>query len=140
MAACRSRTFDEAKAQALAAQQAQTVAQLTVEKTRIRVADDQILTPDQKTKLNAILDKREQRMKHHMQGQLPDQHHNQQNLTEHGEGRSKVFPAELSNSHDRESGKSLATASDQPGICGCHRERDLPAGVEQAVECWMAQD
>jgi periplasmic protein CpxP/Spy len=66
-------SFDQAQAQAFAAQQAQTVAQLSVEKMRLESQLYQILTPDQKTKLNAILDKRAERFQQHQQGQQPDQ-------------------------------------------------------------------
>ncbi|HWF92618.1 MAG TPA: Spy/CpxP family protein refolding chaperone [Terriglobales bacterium] len=67
-------SFDQAQAQSLAAQQAQTIAQMSVEKMRVESQLYQILTPDQKTKLNAILDKRAERFQQHQQNQQqPDQ-------------------------------------------------------------------
>ena len=66
-------SFDQAQAQALATQQSQTIAQMSVEKMRLESQLYQILTPDQKTKLNAILDKRAERFQLHQQGQQPDQ-------------------------------------------------------------------
>jgi protein CpxP len=69
-------TFDQAQAQALATQQSQTVAQLTVERLRTQSQLYQILTPDQKTKLNDFLDKRAQRFQQHQQ-QQPDQQQSQ---------------------------------------------------------------
>lgn len=55
-------TFDPAQAQAYANQQAQIMAQLTVQ--RLKAANEmyKVLTPDQQTKLNSFLDKRQQRM------------------------------------------------------------------------------
>lgn len=65
-------TFDESQAQAYANQQAQIQAQLTV--LRLKTASEmyKVLTPDQQTKLNAFLDKRQQRMQQHSeQNQQP---------------------------------------------------------------------
>ncbi len=55
-------TFDESQAQAYANQQAQIMAQLTVQKLKTANEMYKVLTPDQQTKLNDFLDKREQRM------------------------------------------------------------------------------
>lgn len=65
--------FDQAQAQTLAAQQAQTMTQMGVERMRIESQLYQILTPDQKTKLNTMLDKRAQRFQQHQQQQQQDQ-------------------------------------------------------------------
>lgn len=61
-----SATFDEAKARALAAQQTQTITELTVHKARMFSDLYQVLTPDQKTKLDKFLDRHEQRSARHM--------------------------------------------------------------------------
>jgi Spy/CpxP family protein refolding chaperone len=60
--------FDEAKARELASQQTQTVTELTVQHARIASEMVQILTPDQKTKLTALINQHEQRMMNRMQG------------------------------------------------------------------------
>jgi protein CpxP len=62
-----SGNFDPAKAQTIANQEAQTHAQLEVEHAKLASQAYQVLTPDQKTKLNEFLAKREQRMEQHMQ-------------------------------------------------------------------------
>jgi protein CpxP len=49
-----SGTFDEAKATALATQNAQTMIQLQVAHARVKSEMMQVLTPDQKTKLQSI--------------------------------------------------------------------------------------
>ncbi|MGO9127162.1 MAG: Spy/CpxP family protein refolding chaperone [Terriglobales bacterium] len=61
-----SGTFDEAKAQAIATQAAQTHAQLEVEHARIMSQAYQVLTPEQKTELTEIMAKHQQRMEEHM--------------------------------------------------------------------------
>jgi protein CpxP len=63
----QSGTFDEAKAQAIATQGAQTHAQLEVQHARIASEAYQVLTADQKTKLAQFIAKREQRVEQHMQ-------------------------------------------------------------------------
>jgi periplasmic protein CpxP/Spy len=69
--------FDQAQASALAAQQSQTMTQLTVERMKMESQIYQILTPDQKTKLNTMLDKRTQRFQQHQQQQNDQQQPNQ---------------------------------------------------------------
>jgi protein CpxP len=59
-------TFDEAKTRALATQNAQTMIELQVQHARIKNELTQILTADQKTKLQQFEAKRESRMKGHM--------------------------------------------------------------------------
>jgi periplasmic protein CpxP/Spy len=61
-----SGTFDPAKAQAIASQESQVRAQLEVEHAQLAAQAYQVLTPDQKTKLNEFLAKREQRAQQHM--------------------------------------------------------------------------
>jgi protein CpxP len=68
-----SGTFDEAKARELATQQTQTMTELTVQHARIASEMVQILTPDQKTKLTALISQHEQRMMNRMQGKAPGQ-------------------------------------------------------------------
>ena len=51
MALVRSGSFEEAKAQAIAAQEAQIHTQIAVERAKIDAQVYQLLTPDQKTKL-----------------------------------------------------------------------------------------
>ena len=60
-------TFDEAKVQALVAQQAQTLVQVKVEEARIHNELYQLLTPEQQTKLKEFQANREARMQKHMQ-------------------------------------------------------------------------
>src|SRR6266576_6379954 len=67
-----SATFDEAKVRALAAQNTQAMTELFVQKARIHAELIQILTPDQKTKLQQLRAKHEARMKNHAQGQAAD--------------------------------------------------------------------
>jgi protein CpxP len=67
-----SGTFDEAKVRALASQQAQTMTELMVQKSRIQSEMFQVLTPEQKTKMNQFMERREQRFMKHMQDQTPD--------------------------------------------------------------------
>ncbi len=66
-------TFDEAKVRTLATQQAQTMTEMIVQKARIESEMIQILTPEQKTKLNDFMAKHEQRMMKHMQEQPQNQ-------------------------------------------------------------------
>lgn len=61
-----SGTFDEAKVRALAAQNTQTMTELIVQKARIHAELVQILTADQKTKLQQLRARHEARMKAHM--------------------------------------------------------------------------
>ena len=61
--------FDEAKVREMAAQQTQTVTELTVQRARVESELYQVLTPDQKTKLATIINQHEQRFMNHMQGQ-----------------------------------------------------------------------
>jgi protein CpxP len=60
-------TYDEAKVQALVAQQAQNLVQLKVQETRIHNELFQMLTPDQQTKLKEFEANREARRQQHMQ-------------------------------------------------------------------------
>jgi len=61
-----SGNFDEAKAQAIANQEAQIHAQLEVQHAQLMAQAYQVLTPEQKTKFNEFLAKRHQRMEEHM--------------------------------------------------------------------------
>ena len=54
--------FDEAQVRTIASQQSQTLTELTVQKARIAAELVKILTPEQKTKLTQMMDRREQRM------------------------------------------------------------------------------
>ncbi len=60
-------TYDEAKVQALVAQQAQTLVQLKVQETRIHNELFQLLTPDQQAKMKEFEANREARMQQRMQ-------------------------------------------------------------------------
>jgi protein CpxP len=60
--------YDEAKVQALVAQQAQTLVQVKVQETRIHNELYQLLTPDQQAKMKEFEANREARMQKHMQG------------------------------------------------------------------------
>jgi len=64
-----SNGFDEAKVRELASQQTQTMTELTVQRVRVASELYQVLTPDQKTKLTAIINQHEQRFMNHIQGQ-----------------------------------------------------------------------
>lgn len=70
-----SGTFNPAKVQGLAAQQGQLETALAVEHAKIASQIFNILTPDQKTKAQELLQKHQQRMQEHMQhmqqGQAP---------------------------------------------------------------------
>jgi Spy/CpxP family protein refolding chaperone len=59
-------TYDEAKVQALVAQQAQTLVQVKVQETRIHNELFQMLTPDQQTKLKEFEANQEARRQQHM--------------------------------------------------------------------------
>ena len=61
--------FDEAKVRKLASQQTQTLTELTVQRARVESELLQVLRPDQKTKLTAIITQHQQRFMNHMQGQ-----------------------------------------------------------------------
>jgi Spy/CpxP family protein refolding chaperone len=60
-------TFNPTKVQALAAQQGQIETALAVEHAKIASQIYNILTPDQKTKAQQLLQQHEQRMQQHMQ-------------------------------------------------------------------------
>ena len=70
-----SGNFDEAKAQAIATQAAQTHAQLEVEHAKVMSQAYQVLTAEQKTELSEIMAKHEQRMQEHMRAhqEAPEQ-------------------------------------------------------------------
>jgi len=61
-----SGTFDTAKAQSIANQESQVRAQLELAHAQLAAQAYQVLTPEQKTKLNEFLAKREQRAEQHM--------------------------------------------------------------------------
>jgi len=61
-----SGAFDPAKATAIATQESQVRAQLEVEHAKLAAQAYEVLTTDQKTKLNEFLAKREQRAQQHM--------------------------------------------------------------------------
>jgi protein CpxP len=63
--------YDEAKVRALAAQQTQVMAELTVQKTRIHSELFQVLTTDQQAKMKEVQAQREARMQRHMQPAAP---------------------------------------------------------------------
>lgn len=68
--------FDEAKVRELAGQQTQNMTELMVQGARVESELLQVLTPDQKTKLTAIMTEHQQRLQNHMQGmqgQTPSQ-------------------------------------------------------------------
>lgn len=64
-------TYDAAKVQAIAGQQAQTMVELTVQETRIHNELFQLLTPDQQSKMKEFEANREARMQQHMQNEPP---------------------------------------------------------------------
>jgi periplasmic protein CpxP/Spy len=66
-----SGAFDAAKAQTIANQESQVRAQLEVEHAKLAAQAYEVLTSDQKTKLNEFLAKREQRMEQHSQTASP---------------------------------------------------------------------
>lgn len=59
--------FDEAKVREMAAQQSQTMTELTVQYARVGSEMVQVLTPEQKTKLTQLISEHQQRMMNHMQ-------------------------------------------------------------------------
>ena len=61
--------FDQAKANAIATQEAQTHAQIQVEHAKIASQIYQLLTSEQKTQIADIMAKHQQRMQEHMQKQ-----------------------------------------------------------------------
>jgi protein CpxP len=65
--------YDENKAREIAAQQVQTLTELSVQRARIESELVQILTPEQKTKLNQFFARHQQRMIEHMQNENQDQ-------------------------------------------------------------------
>jgi protein CpxP len=66
-------TFDEARARELASQQVQTMTELTVQRARIESEVYQVLTTEQKAKLNDLVNQHEQRFMERMQRQNPEQ-------------------------------------------------------------------
>ena len=66
-----SGTFDEAKVRALAAQNTQALTELIVQKARIHSEMIQVLTPDQKAKLESLKAKHAERMKEHASQEAP---------------------------------------------------------------------
>lgn len=62
-----SSSFDQAKAQALAAQSSQLESQLAVQHAQIAAQAYQLLTPEQKTKMSQLLAERQQHMEQWMQ-------------------------------------------------------------------------
>jgi protein CpxP len=64
-------TYNEAKVQALVAQQSQTLVQVRVQETRIHNELFQLLTPDQQAKMKQFEADREARMQQHMQDATP---------------------------------------------------------------------
>jgi periplasmic protein CpxP/Spy len=62
-----SGNFDEAQARSIATQQSQTMTELAVQRARVEAEMIQVLTPDQKTKLAEMWQKREQRFANHNQ-------------------------------------------------------------------------
>jgi protein CpxP len=60
-------SFDEAAVRTMATQQAQTMTELIVQKARIKSELIAVLTPDQKTKLQKFMDRRQYRMMQHLQ-------------------------------------------------------------------------
>jgi len=62
-----SGNFDQAKAQTIVTQESQIHAQIELQHAVLASQAYQLLTPDQKTKLNDLMAKREQRFEQHMQ-------------------------------------------------------------------------
>jgi len=62
-----SGSFDQAKAQSIASQEAQIHQQMELQHAQLAAQAYQVLTPEQKAKFNDVLAKREQRMQKHMQ-------------------------------------------------------------------------
>lgn len=67
-----SGNFDEAKVRDLASQQSQAMTELIVQYARTGSEMVQVLTPEQKTKLDALINEHEQRFKNRMQGKTPE--------------------------------------------------------------------
>jgi periplasmic protein CpxP/Spy len=65
--------FDEAKARELASQRTPVLTELAVQYARIGSEMVQVLTPEQKTKLTALINEHEQRMMNRLQGKTPGQ-------------------------------------------------------------------
>lgn len=63
--------YNEVKVRALAAQQAQTMVELTVQQTRIHNELFQLLTPEQQARMKEFESNREQRMQQHMHDAPP---------------------------------------------------------------------
>lgn len=61
-------TFDETKVRSLATQQSQTMAELMVQRARIKSELMQVLTPDQKIKMGAFEARKEARLQRRLQG------------------------------------------------------------------------
>jgi periplasmic protein CpxP/Spy len=72
-----SGNFDEGKARELASQQTQAMTELAVQHARIASEMVQVLTADQKTKLNALITQHDQRMMNRMQRNTPAPAQNQ---------------------------------------------------------------
>jgi len=66
-----SGNFDQAKAQSIATQESQIHAQLEVQHALLASQAYQVLTPDQKTKLNELMTKRQQWFEQRMQQKAP---------------------------------------------------------------------
>jgi len=66
-----SGNFDEAQVRAMAAQQAQVMTELTVQRARIQSEVIKVLTPEQKTKLAELQNQRMQRFQQRLQQQAP---------------------------------------------------------------------
>lgn len=69
----QSSTFDEGKVRALASQQAQTMTELTVEKSKTANQIFNLLTPDQKAKAQKFMARRQARFQKHFQNAEPAQ-------------------------------------------------------------------
>jgi Spy/CpxP family protein refolding chaperone len=68
-----SGSFDEAKARELASQQTPVLTEVAVQYARIGSEMVQVLTPEQKTKLTALINQHEQRMMNRMRGKTAGQ-------------------------------------------------------------------
>jgi Spy/CpxP family protein refolding chaperone len=68
-----SGSFDEGKARELASQQTPVLTELAVQYARIGSEMVQVLTPEQKTKLTALINQHEQRMMNRMRGKTAGQ-------------------------------------------------------------------
>jgi Spy/CpxP family protein refolding chaperone len=63
----QSSSFDEGKVRAIAGQQAQTMTELTVEKSKVANQIFNLLTPDQKAKAQKFMERREARFQKHFE-------------------------------------------------------------------------